>query len=236
MDEGTFLQPLLGDALPWLYADTLLWTGIGLIGNALFSSRFLYQWLHSEKKRKLLVPPAFWYISFWGSTIALLYAVHIDKLPIILGYCFMPFIYARNISLLRRGEREGQAESALALAPRAPATLEKLNLEQAFAGVTETWKPQLALRVQDMELKLTKLQGEFVWHQHEQEDELFLVHRGSLRIELRDGAVDLAEGEAVVIPRGVEHRPIAAQEAEVILLETVGTRQYGNAEGPKPSG
>jgi lipid-A-disaccharide synthase-like uncharacterized protein len=97
------LEPLLGGALPWLYADSVLWTVTGLAGNAIFSSRFVVQWLYSEKKKQLLVPPVFWHLSFWGSAVSLLYALHVDKLPVILSFLFLPFLYFRNLILLRRG-------------------------------------------------------------------------------------------------------------------------------------
>jgi lipid-A-disaccharide synthase-like uncharacterized protein len=103
--EG-FLQPLLSPLLPWLYRDSLFWTAFGLLGNLLFSSRFLIQWLLSERRRRLVVPAVFWHLSFWGSLVALVYAFHVDKLPIILGYVFLPVIYGRNLVLLGR-ERKG---------------------------------------------------------------------------------------------------------------------------------
>jgi lipid-A-disaccharide synthase-like uncharacterized protein len=107
-----FLEPLLGRLLPWLYHDTVWWTAIGLTGNALFSSRFLIQWLHSERKQRLIVPPVFWHLSFWGSVISLVYAFHVDKLPIILGCVFLPFLYARNLSLLRQTPHDSTTTSA----------------------------------------------------------------------------------------------------------------------------
>jgi lipid-A-disaccharide synthase-like uncharacterized protein len=104
MNEANgFLQPWLGSALPWLYTDSYLWTAVGLSGNAIFSSRFVIQWLQSERKRQLVVPPLFWHLSFWGSLISLVYALHIDKLPIILSFAFLPFLYFRNLVLMRRG-------------------------------------------------------------------------------------------------------------------------------------
>lgn len=106
-ESSGFLQPLLGAALPWLYVDSYLWTAFGLLGNVIFSSRFVVQWLYSEKKKQLLVPPVFWHLSFWGSAIALIYALHIDKLPVILSFCFLPFLYFRNLVLLRRGRGSG---------------------------------------------------------------------------------------------------------------------------------
>jgi lipid-A-disaccharide synthase-like uncharacterized protein len=106
-DPNGFLQPLLDSMVPWLYYESKLWTAFGLIGNLLFSLRFIVQWLYSEKRRELVVPGIFWHLSFWGSVIALIYAFHIDKLPVILGYIFTPVLYARNLVLLGRGKRKG---------------------------------------------------------------------------------------------------------------------------------
>lgn len=82
-------------------------------------------------------------------------------------------------------------------------------------------------------VKLVKFQGEFVWHHHEHEDELFLVHRGRFRMEFRDGHVELEAGDMIVVPRGVEHRPVAAEEVEVLLFEPAGTINTGNADDPR---
>ena len=101
MNHQGFLEPLLGHALPWLYVDTSLWTAIGFAGNLLFGSRFFVQWLYSERSKAVVVPPVFWHLSFWGSLIALLYAFHIDKAPVIVGSIALPMIYARNLFLLR---------------------------------------------------------------------------------------------------------------------------------------
>ena len=103
--KGLF-KPILGDAIPWLYADSVMWTMVGLAGAGIFSSRFLLQWLQSEKEKQLVVPYYFWHLSFWGSTLNLIYALHIDKLPIILGCCFLPVLYGRNLILLRRSENK----------------------------------------------------------------------------------------------------------------------------------
>jgi len=111
-DAGSFLEPVLGGLLPWLYADSQWWTIFGLAGNLMFSSRFVIQWLYSEKLKRVVVPPVFWHLSFWGSLIALIYAFHVDKLPVILGYFFLPFLYARNLILLLRGQRADQANAA----------------------------------------------------------------------------------------------------------------------------
>jgi lipid-A-disaccharide synthase-like uncharacterized protein len=101
-DSNGFLSPLIGSMAPWLYSESWIWTAIGLAGAGLFSSRFVIQWLHSEKKGQLVVPPIFWQLSFWGSALQLVYALHIDKLPVILSYAFLPFLYARNLWLLKK--------------------------------------------------------------------------------------------------------------------------------------
>lgn len=100
---GQFLQPLVSQWMPWLYSHSYWWTVLGFCGNALFASRFLFQWLASEKRHELVVPAYFWYLSFWGSVINLVYAFHIDNAPIIFGVVALPFIYGRNLVLLRRG-------------------------------------------------------------------------------------------------------------------------------------
>ncbi|HUF17363.1 MAG TPA: lipid-A-disaccharide synthase N-terminal domain-containing protein [Thermoanaerobaculia bacterium] len=100
-----FLQPWLGRYLPWFYASSYWWTAVGLLGNALFGSRFILQWLASERKRQIVVPPLFWHLSFWGSVVSLIYGLHVDKLPVILGYVALPLIYGRNLVLLKRSGR-----------------------------------------------------------------------------------------------------------------------------------
>jgi lipid-A-disaccharide synthase-like uncharacterized protein len=102
MQSGSFLQPFVGSWLGWFYTDSIWWTVFGLLGNAIFSARFVVQWLTSERKKMLVVPPIFWHLSFWGSLVSLVYAFHVDKLPIILGFIALPFIYGRNLVLLKR--------------------------------------------------------------------------------------------------------------------------------------
>ena len=104
----------------------------------------------------------------------------------------------------------------------------KVNLAQAFASFSEHWSPHVAGDVNDMQVKLAKLKGEFVWHHHEHEDELFLVVRGRLTMRFRDRDVVLDPGEFLVVPRGVEHLPVAEEECEVILLEPATTLNTGN--------
>jgi mannose-6-phosphate isomerase-like protein (cupin superfamily) len=97
--------------------------------------------------------------------------------------------------------------------------IEKVNLSEKFGLFADRWSPKIAARVGDSLVKLVKIEGEFVWHRHESEDELFLVVKGSMKILLRDGEIELREGEFAVVPRGVEHKPVAAEEAHVLLFE-----------------
>ena len=97
--------------------------------------------------------------------------------------------------------------------------LEKVNLSDKFSLFEEHWSPKIAGEVNDSYVKLVKFRGDFVWHKHEDEDEMFLVVKGSITIRLRDGDVRLDEGEFVVVPRGVEHMPVAEEEAHVLLFE-----------------
>jgi mannose-6-phosphate isomerase-like protein (cupin superfamily) len=109
--------------------------------------------------------------------------------------------------------------------------MEPLNLDEAFASFDEQWAPRLAAELNGQAVKLAKLEGEFVWHSHADADELFLVVDGDLRIELRDDpAVELSAGELVVVPAGVEHRPVADGEARVLLFEPADTRNTGDVE------
>jgi mannose-6-phosphate isomerase-like protein (cupin superfamily) len=97
--------------------------------------------------------------------------------------------------------------------------IEKVNLSEKFGLFSEHWSPKVAGEVNDSLVKLVKLRGDFVWHRHEEEDEMFLVVKGEIVIRLRDGDVRLGEGEFVIIPRGVEHKPVAEEEAHVLLFE-----------------
>ncbi|MFC4244535.1 cupin domain-containing protein [Gryllotalpicola reticulitermitis] len=102
-------------------------------------------------------------------------------------------------------------------------------LTDAFTRFTDTWSPKIAGDINDMQVKVAKFEGAFTWHHHDGEDELFLVVDGALRIELEDGVVDLVPGELVIIPRGVEHRPVAQPTANVVLFESAATVNTGNA-------
>ena len=104
----------------------------------------------------------------------------------------------------------------------------KVNLAQKFGMIDEYWSPKIAGQLNGQYVKLAKFRGEFMWHQHEKEDELFLVTKGSLTIQLRDGDVSLGEGEFFIVPAGVEHRPVAQEEAHALMLEPISTLNTGN--------
>jgi len=109
----------------------------------------------------------------------------------------------------------------------------KVSLAEAFAGFTEHWSPRIAGELNGQQVKLVKFEGEFVWHHHDHEDELFLVVRGAFTMEFRDRNVALCEGEFLIVPRGVEHRPVAPQEVWVLLFEPAGTLNTGNIVGER---
>jgi mannose-6-phosphate isomerase-like protein (cupin superfamily) len=111
--------------------------------------------------------------------------------------------------------------------------MDTINLNQKFALFQEYWSPKIAGELNDSYIKLAKLKGEFVWHQHENEDELFLVVKGHLLIKLRDRDIHLKEGEFVIIPKGVEHLPIAEEEVHVLLLEPKSTLNTGNVQNER---
>ncbi len=110
---------------------------------------------------------------------------------------------------------------------------EKVNLAAAFAQIAEHWRPKVAAELNGQEVKLVKVQGEFVWHKHDAEDELFLVIEGRLLVEFRDRTVALGAGEMLVIPRGVEHRPVAEDEVKMLVFEPAGVRNTGNVVDAK---
>ncbi len=111
--------------------------------------------------------------------------------------------------------------------------MRKFNLSQKFGLFSAHWQPKIIAGLNDTHVKLVKLQGEFVWHAHALEDELFLVVKGELVIRLRDGEVHISEGELIVIPHGVEHCPLAAEEVWVLLLEPKTTLNTGDAGGER---
>lgn len=108
-----------------------------------------------------------------------------------------------------------------------------VNIAEKLAGFTEQWAPRRIARVNDYEVKIAKIQGEFIWHAHEDTDELFLVVSGILTIHLRDGDVVLGPGELYVVPRGVEHCPRADEETAILLFEPAGTTNTGEQGGER---
>jgi len=111
--------------------------------------------------------------------------------------------------------------------------LEVVNLSTKFGRFGEYWRPKIVAELNDSYVKLVKFDGEFVWHHHEQEDELFLVVKGRLTIRLRDRDLYLNPGELVVIPRGVEHLPVADEEVQVLLIEPKTTLNTGNVRSER---
>jgi mannose-6-phosphate isomerase-like protein (cupin superfamily) len=111
--------------------------------------------------------------------------------------------------------------------------IEKINLAEKFKRIAEPWQPRLLGEVNDAHIKLVKLAGEFVWHRHEKEDELFLVVRGRLVMKFRDREVTLEPGELIIVPRGVEHLPVADQETEVLLVEPASTLNTGDVRNER---
>jgi mannose-6-phosphate isomerase-like protein (cupin superfamily) len=112
-------------------------------------------------------------------------------------------------------------------------SMEKVNIADKFKKITEYWRPYIAGELNGQLVKLDKLKGEFVWHHHEHEDELFLVVKGRFRMELRDRHIWLEEGEFLVVPRGVEHRPVADEEAWIVLFEPATTLNTGNVQNER---
>ena len=110
---------------------------------------------------------------------------------------------------------------------------EKVNLAEKLALFQDHWKPRIVGELNGQHVKLVKFLGPFVWHQHENEDEMFLVVRGSFRMEFRDRVVEIREGEFIVVPHGTEHRPVAEQEVSVLLFEPSATVNTGNVRNER---
>lgn len=108
-----------------------------------------------------------------------------------------------------------------------------IDLTQAFARIAKPWDPHIVGELNGQYVKCAKLRGEFVWHRHDHEDELFLVHRGRLELRLRDRTITLEPGQFYIVPRGVEHQPFAAEETEVVLFEPTGTLNTGNVRNER---
>ena len=111
--------------------------------------------------------------------------------------------------------------------------MEKINLAEKLSLFEEHFSPKIVGDLNDNHVKLVKVLGEFVWHSHEAEDEMFLVVKGRLTISFRDGDVELSENEMLIVPKGVEHRPLAREEAHVLLIEPKTTVNTGNSPGER---
>ncbi len=108
-----------------------------------------------------------------------------------------------------------------------------INLDEKFGLFTEQWQPKVIAEMNDYQFKIVKLQGDFIWHDHKDTDETFIVIEGHLRIDFRDGAVHIGPGEMFVVPRGVEHKPFAEHEVKLMLIEPRGVRNTGEEGGER---
>ena len=108
-----------------------------------------------------------------------------------------------------------------------------INFQQKYGLFDEYWQPKVVAEMNDYQFKVVKLQGDFVWHDHKDTDETFIVVEGTLRIDFRDGAVDVSAGEMFVVPKGVEHKPYAAHEVKLLLIEPRGVLNTGDAGGER---
>jgi mannose-6-phosphate isomerase-like protein (cupin superfamily) len=111
---------------------------------------------------------------------------------------------------------------------------EKVNLAEKLTLFADHWRPRTVARLNELDVMVVKVQGEFVWHKHDETDDFFLVLSGQLQIRLRDRTVTLNAGELFVVPRGVEHQPVAVEEAHILLIEPTGTPNTGNAATAAP--
>jgi mannose-6-phosphate isomerase-like protein (cupin superfamily) len=110
-----------------------------------------------------------------------------------------------------------------------------INFQEKFGKFSEQWSPKIIAQLNDYHFKLAKVQGEFIWHDHPETDEVFIVVKGSLDILFRDGKVSLSEGEMFVVPKGVEHKPVAGNECHILLIEPAGTVNTGNVTDARTS-
>ncbi len=110
-------------------------------------------------------------------------------------------------------------------------TYSAINLEEKLGMFTDHWSPKVVARMNDYHFKLVKIQGDFVWHRHDTTDEVFIVLDGVVRIDFRDGAVEMRSGEMFVVPRGLEHKPYSEQESKLMLVEPEGTINTGDTGG-----
>jgi len=111
--------------------------------------------------------------------------------------------------------------------------IDKIHLASKLAQISEYWDPKIVAELNGQHVKLAKVKGDFIWHHHDDQDELFLILKGHLTMHLRDRIVELEEGDGFVVPRGVEHKPEAQDEAHILMVEPVGTLNTGNIESDR---
>lgn len=111
--------------------------------------------------------------------------------------------------------------------------MEKINLKEKFSQFSDHWNPRIIGELNGQYVKAAKLKGAFIWHHHEQEDEMFLVIKGTLKMEFREKVVEVKAGEFIIVPRGVEHKPVAEEEVELLLFEPASTVNTGNIENER---
>lgn len=109
--------------------------------------------------------------------------------------------------------------------------MDKVNLQEKLASFSDYWNPRIVGELNGQHVKLVKFKGEFVWHKHDHEDEMFMVVKGKFKIEFRDKTIELHEGEFIIVPKGIEHKPVAEEEVEVMLFEPNTTLNTGNTRG-----
>tara|TARA_B100001142_G_C14283247_1_gene635808 strand:- start:695 stop:1060 length:366 start_codon:yes stop_codon:yes gene_type:complete len=105
----------------------------------------------------------------------------------------------------------------------------KINIKKKFKGFSEHWSPKVIAEMNDYQFKLARIKGDFIWHSHDETDEVFIVIEGTMKIEFRDGSIDLKEGEMYVVPKGTEHRPYAEDECKIMLVEPRGVVNTGRS-------
>src|SRR5215510_4583294 len=128
---------------------------------------------------------------------------------------------------------ERQPDRSQSLSKRGHMTYEAINFGKKFRLFHEQWQPKVVAEMNDYQFKLVRLQGDFIWHDHKHTDETFIVLEGVLRIDFRDGAVQLSAGEMFVVPKGVEHKPYAEREVKLLLIEPRGVLNTGHAGGAR---
>lgn len=111
--------------------------------------------------------------------------------------------------------------------------MQKISLAAKLDAISEYWDPKIVAELNGQHVKLAKIKGEFIWHHHEQEDELFLMLKGRMTMHLRDGPVELEEGDCLLVPKGVEHKPAATEEAHILMFEPAGTLNTGNIDNER---